>query len=96
MNLKAFITALTLIPQFLTIVNQTVQAIEVALSGFSGSQKLAAAEAQINAFLAAAITDSKVLQDVQGILAPVISATVSMFNASGIFKHAVGTASPSA
>lgn len=93
MNLKAFITALTLIPQFLTIVNQTVQAIEVALSGFTGSQKLAAAEAQINAFLAAAITDSKVLQDVQGILAPVISAAVQMFNASGIFKHSAPAAS---
>lgn len=88
MNLKAFITALTLIPQFLVIVNQTVQAIETALSGFSGSQKLAAAEAQVNAFLAAAITDAKVLSDVQGILTPVINATVQMFNAAGIFKHA--------
>lgn len=88
MNLKAFITALTLIPQFLVIVNQTVQAIETALSGFSGSQKLAAAEAQVNAFLAAAITDAKVFSDVQGILTPVINATVQMFNAAGIFKHA--------
>lgn len=88
MNLKAFITALTLIPQFLVIVNQTVQAIETALQGFSGSQKLAAAEAQVNAFLAAAIQDAKVLSDVQGILTPVINATVQMFNAAGIFKHA--------
>ena len=87
MNLKAFITALTLIPQFLIIVNQTVQAIETALQGFTGSQKLAAAEAQVNAFLSAAITDSKVLSDVQGILTPVINATVQMFNAAGIFKH---------
>ncbi|MGN6312868.1 MAG: hypothetical protein ACTHMO_03800 [Rhodanobacteraceae bacterium] len=88
MNLKAFITALTLIPQFLVIVNQTVQAIETALSGFSGSQKLAAAEAQVNAFLSAAISDAKVLSDVQAILTPVINATVQMFNAAGIFKHA--------
>src|SRR5690348_18309514 len=92
MNLKAFITALTLIPQFLVIVNQTVQAIEVALQGFSGSQKLAAAEAQINAFLAAAISDTKVLQDVQSILSPAINAAVTMFNAAGIFKHASETA----
>lgn len=87
MNLKAFITALTLIPQFLVIVNQTVQAIETALSGFSGSQKLAAAEAQVNAFLSAAISDVNVLSDVQSVLAPVIGSAVEMFNAAGVFKH---------
>lgn len=88
MNIKAFLTALQLIPGFLTIVSQTVQAIEAALVGFSGNQKLAAAEAQVNAFLAAAIADAKVLSDVQGILAPVISATVAAFNAAGLFKKA--------
>lgn len=86
MNIKAFLTALSLIPGFLTIVSQTVQAIEAALVGFSGSQKLAAAEAQVNTFLAAAISDAKVLGDVQAILVPVISSTVAAFNAAGLFK----------
>jgi hypothetical protein len=92
MNIKAFLTALSLIPGFLTIVYQTVQAIESALSGFSGNQKLAAAEAQINAFLAAAIADTKVLSDVQGILAPVISSTVATLNAAGLFKKSAPAA----
>ncbi|HEV2540209.1 MAG TPA: hypothetical protein VGU03_10930 [Frateuria sp.] len=87
MNLKALITALTLIPSFLTLVNQTVQAVEQALSGLSGADKLKAAEAQINAFLAAAIADTKVLTDVQAILAPVIGSAVAAFNAAGLFKH---------
>lgn len=88
MNLQEIIAAITLAPQLLTLVGQTVIAIEGTLTGFSGSEKLAAAEAQINGFLGAAITDTQELSTLQGVLTPVISSTVAALNAAGKFKHA--------
>ena len=97
MNLKALLTALSLVPEILPIVNSTVQDIEVALANIPGAQKLAAAEAKINTYLAAAIADVSVLADLKAVVIPLINAAVAAFNAAGLFKKAATQAvAPSA
>src|SRR5690348_3992772 len=83
-------TALSVIPQLFSLVDQVVVNVEQGLGqipGISGSQKLAAAEAKIDTFLKAAITDVNVLTTVKNILVPVIDASVAAFNAAGLFTH---------
>lgn len=94
-NLKAILTAISLVPQILPLVDQTVQSIETALQGMPGSSKFAAAEAKINSLLSAAIADVAVLADVKAIVSPLINAAVAAFNAAGLFKKAAPAATAS-
>lgn len=88
MNIKALVTAISLIPQLLPLVSQTVQSIETVMDGVAGSDKLKAAEAQINTYLSDFATDVSVIADLKTVLAPLINAAVAAFNAAGIFKKA--------
>jgi hypothetical protein len=89
MNLKALITAITLVPQILPLVDQTVHSIETSLQGVSGSDKFKAAEAKVNSILDAVEQDLAVLTDLKAIVTPLINAAVAAFNAAGLFTHSV-------
>ena len=83
-------TAIGMIPQLLSLIDQVVVNIEQGLGqipGITGSQKFAAAEAKVNTFLKAAITDAGLLGAVQTVVKPLIDGAVAAFNAAGFFKH---------
>jgi hypothetical protein len=86
MNLASFLSALSLLPQLVTLVDTTVQQIETALSEFSGIAKFAAAEAKVNSVLQAVGTDADAISSVSGLIGPLINAAVAAFNAAGLFK----------
>lgn len=93
MNLKAFMSAIKEVPEFLPLIDQTVQQVEAALAGIPGAQKLAAVEAKINGYLATFESDVAVIADLKTILTPLINIAVAAFNAANVFKH--GTVQPS-
>ena len=96
MNLKALFgainLALTLAPQFESIISSTVQDVEKKLAGFPGATKLAAAEAKINSLLSTVSDDLNVINDIKEILQPEINAAVALFNAAGVFKKSAAAA----
>lgn len=98
----SFLSALAVVPQLLTVIDQVVVNVETGIgqvAGIGGSQKLAAAEAKVNSFLADAVSDVKILSGVEVLVKPLINGAVAAFNAAGIFKHKTasnGTATPSA
>lgn len=92
MNLKAFVSALELIPSLLPLVDQVVQSVETSLSALPGAQKLAAAEAKLNTYLTTFEADVSVVTDLKAILTPLVNAAVAAFNAADVFKH--GAAKP--
>ena len=83
MNVKALLTAFSIVftelPQFEQLINSTVKQVQAELGNLPGAQKLAAAEAKINTFLAAASDDLNVINDIKAILTPAINAAVAMF-----------------
>lgn len=88
--LTNLMTALSVVPSLLNIVDQVVVNVEQGLNaapGISGSKKFAAAEAKVNTFLSAAITDANALAAVKDVVTPLIAGSVAAFNASGIFSH---------
>lgn len=96
MSLSAFLTALSLVPQVVTLINSAVQEMESALSGLAGSAKFAAVEAKVNSILTSVGTDANVLADLQTVIGPLINAAVAAFNAAGLFKSDSAAASTSA
>jgi phage gp29-like protein len=92
MSLSAFLAALQLIPQVVSLVNSTVQEMESVLSGFAGNAKFAAVEAKVNSILTSLGTDANVVADLQTVIGPLINAAVAAFNASGLFKKAAPAA----
>lgn len=88
MNLKAIITAISLIPQLLPLVDETVKSVETSLAGFSGADKLNAALAKLNVYLTAFEEDVAVLANLKTILTPLVNAAVAAFNVAGLFKKA--------
>lgn len=86
----ALMTAIGLVPQLLSLVDQVVVNVEQGIGqipGITGSKKLAAAEAKVDSFLKDAITDVNVLTDVRAMITPIVNAAVAAFNASGLFTH---------
>lgn len=95
MSLSAILTALSLVPNLFTVIDQAVQSVEASLAnvpGITGSAKLQAAEAKVNAFLAAAGADVAALVNLSGVLTPLINAAVAIFNSTGLFKKATTSA----
>lgn len=88
MNFKAILTALTLVPSLLTLVDETVKSVETSLEGFSGADKLKAALAKLDVYLAAFEADAAVLGNLKTILTPLVNAAVAAFNVAGLFKKA--------
>lgn len=86
MNLKLILSLLTALPQLFSIVDATVQSVETALGDATGSTKLAAASAKVNSVLNSVGADVALVSNVQGVLTPMINASVAMFNAAGVFK----------
>lgn len=89
MSLSSILAALSLVPNIFTVVDQAVVSVEnslVGVPGISGSAKLQAAEAKVNAFLTAAGADIAAVTNLSAVLTPLINAAVAVFNASGVFK----------
>lgn len=86
MNISAVLKALALIPSLLPIISAFVQQAEDLLAGASGSAKLQAVCASINAYIVKIEGDVTVVTELQKLVAPLIDATVAMFNAAGLFK----------
>lgn len=76
------------IPGILKLVDETVTSVEAALPTASGSQKLAAATAKVNSYLAAASAGAEAVSNLAAVVAPLINASVAAFNAAGVFKKA--------
>lgn len=88
--LANLMTALSVAPSLLNLVDQVVVNVEQGLNaapGISGSKKFAAAEAKVNGFLSAAITDTNTLEAVKTVVSPLVNASVAAFNAAGLFSH---------
>lgn len=95
MSLAAVLALIEEVPNLFKLIDDVVVSVEASLAnvpGISGSQKLQAAEAKVNAFLQAAGTDISTVTSLSGVLTPLISAAVGIFNSAGLFKH---SASPS-
>jgi len=89
LKLTTIATALSLLPNLFTVVDQAVQSVEASLSGvpgISGSAKLQAAEQKVNSLLASAGADVAAITGVSSIVTPLINEAVSIFNAVGLFK----------
>ena len=81
---------LSVVPTLLNVVDQVVVNVEQGLNaapGISGGKKFAAAEAKVNTFLGAAITDVNALAAAKDVVTPLITASVAAFNAAGLFAH---------
>lgn len=87
LNLKTVVAVISFLPTLDSLISSTVQTLETALAGYTGSQKFQAAEAKVNSFLANLSADVNVVQDLQAIAGPLINAWVAAYNASGLFQH---------
>lgn len=88
MNIAAFFSAISAIPQILNLIDQAVVSVEQSLQGMPGAQKAAAATAKLNGWLQAAQVDAAAITSLQGILGGLINAAVAAFNAAGLFHKA--------
>lgn len=76
----------------LPIVTGFVQQAEALLVNATGSEKLKAVAASVDAYLAKLNADAETISAVKDQLEPMVSAMVAMFNAAGLFTskaHAV-------
>lgn len=95
MSLAVILGLIEEVPNLFKLVDDVVVSVEASLAnvpGISGSQKLQAAEAKVNAFLTAAGTDLSTIQNLSGVLTPLITAAVSIFNSTGVFKKSTSPA----
>lgn len=89
LKLTTIATALALLPNLFTVVDQAVQSVESSLAnvpGISGSAKLQAAEQKVNALLTSAGADVAAVSGLGAIVTPLINEAVAIFNAVGLFK----------
>lgn len=89
MSLSSVFAILSLVPNLFSVIDQAVQSVEASLAnvpGISGSAKLQAAIVKVNAFLTAAGADVAALSNLSTVLTPLISAAVTIFNTTGVFK----------
>lgn len=96
MSLSVIVTALSLVPNLFSVIDQAVQSVEASLAnvpGITGSAKLQAAEQKVNAFLTAAGADVAALTNLSSVLTPLINAAVAIFNATGLFKKSSASTS---
>jgi len=92
MSLSTILAALSAVPSLWSLIDSSVQSVETALVGATGSTKLAAATAKVNSVLGTVTTDIGDVSALGGILTPLINASVAMFNASGLFTKATAAA----
>ena len=92
LNIAAFFSALSAVPQLLNLVDQAVVSVEQSLQGIPGAQKSAAAVAKINGWLQVAQVDAAAITSLQGILGGLINAAVAAFNAAQIFHKSTPAA----
>lgn len=90
--MSAFLKALALIPQLLPVISAFVQQVETLLGGASGSSKLAAVLASVEAYISKIEADANVIAELKTMLTPLVDAAVAMFNQSGLFSHAKASA----
>lgn len=99
LKLTTIATALSLLPNLFTVVDQAVLSVESSLAsvpGINGSVKLQAAEQKVNALLTSAGADIAAVTSVGSIITPLINEAVSIFNAVGLFKKSTVAASADA
>lgn len=93
MSLSTLVSLLSAAPQILALVDQAVVSVENTLNvGFSSSQKLAAAEAKVNGWLATAQADLAQFGELSSVVTGLINTAVAAFNAAGAFNHKPATA----
>lgn len=90
-NLKTVVAVISFLPTLDSLISSTVQTLETALAGYTGSQKFQAAEVKVNSFIANLSEDVNVVQDLQAVAATLINAWVAAYNASGLFQHKAAT-----
>ncbi len=91
MNLSSALSLIAAVPGIFSVVSETVKTVESNLVTATGSTKLSAATAGVNAFLDTVGADLSKVQNAATAVVPLINAVVSAFNASGLFTHSASS-----